>query len=139
MQLHSTLIAALLSTTALAAPTVKSAIAKRSQWHIQNMTHACDPTDKSCEWDFDLDTGAEAVAHCTIAVNASPVRQPDFTLEPCKQFTVSAGWSGQFGPGNGFTTVADHRAGLIIFAGYSDANRAGDGTYPDIDSEVSTI
>ena len=47
-------------------------------------------------------------------------------------FTVGSGWSGQFGPGNGFTTFSVVRGGLIAYPAYRDVQLAnGKSVRPD--------
>ena len=45
----------------------------------------------------------------------------------CGAYTVTSGWSGQFGEGNGFTTlsVVDQAKKLIVWPAYTDKQLAG--------------
>jgi hypothetical protein len=52
----------------------------------------------------------------------SPASQTDSSGNVCGGYTVGTGWSGQFGAGNGFTTlsVVKNAKKLIIYPSYTD-------------------
>jgi hypothetical protein len=51
----------------------------------------------------------------------------------CGSYTVTSGWSGQFGAGNGFTVLAvkDTTANLIAYPSYTDNQLAGGAVVAD--------
>ncbi|KAK4208559.1 hypothetical protein QBC37DRAFT_296438 [Rhypophila decipiens] len=127
----STIFMTLLSASgALAAPAVGavSAMAAVPQWTIKSYTRTCDKSDLSCAVKFSVDTkiaGAPVTA-CNFTLKktgATPASQAPIDNVTCGPFKVGSGWSGQFGPGNGFTTlsVVDFSKKLIVWPSYSDA------------------
>lgn len=123
MQLSQVLFATLLASIASAAPaaTSKSMMAADSQWTITNMVRNCNSDDTQCTWDFGIDAN-EATTNCTLVVNGSPASQTNGGPATCGDYTVTSGWSGQFGPGNGFTTLAvvDQKTHQIAWPAYTD-------------------
>lgn len=127
----TTLIPAFLSATALAAPTVARAetvsmMAEATTWTIQSLSRVCNDADTSCTWSFGIYNG-NATTPCTEVVTGSPASQTNGGPATCGAYTVTSGWSGQFGAGNGFTTfaVVDYAAGLIVYPAYTDKQVAG--------------
>jgi len=59
-------------------------------------------------------------------VNGNPATQANFNGITCGGYTVSGGWSGQFGPGNGFTTLAvvNNAKRQIAYPAYTDSELA---------------
>ncbi|KAI1777225.1 small secreted protein [Hypoxylon cercidicola] len=147
MQFTNVLLAALLSATALAAPTppaAKSAMADVAQWTIEGMKRVCDGADTSCTWTFAVDTHAGAPTPCSFVVKggAKPASQTDSSGNVCGPYTVSSGWSGQFGPDNGFTTlsVVDFSKKLIVWPAYTDKQLAGGAVVsPDLSFAPTTM
>ncbi|KAI1820934.1 surface protein 1 [Xylaria intraflava] len=143
MQLTSTLLA-LFSTSALAA--TKSTFAS-TEWTVQSLSRVCDSTDVSCKWTFGINTntaGLNATA-CSYTVNATdlaPASQANGAAGICGPYTITSGWSGQFGAGQGFTvlSIVDYAKKLIIYAGYTD-NMVANGTVvnPDLSFPVQTL
>ncbi|KAF4592245.1 hypothetical protein GQ602_002544 [Ophiocordyceps camponoti-floridani] len=125
MQLTSTLLASLLAaTTAVAAP-AKSMMAATPQWTIERMKRVCNENNTQCTWTFKIDTHEIKKTDCTLTVNATAnVRASRAEGKPttCGVFTVTSGWSGQFGEGQGFTvlSVVDKNKRLIIWPSYTD-------------------
>ncbi|KAI1087134.1 small secreted protein [Rostrohypoxylon terebratum] len=126
MKFTTTAITSLLAAVALAAPTpspeVKSAMADVDQWTIESMQRVCDAADTSCTWSFRVNTHVGDATPCSFTVKGSPASQTDSSGNICGPYTVGSGWSGQFGPGNGFTTlsVVDYAAKLIVWPAYTD-------------------
>ncbi|XXG95785.1 hypothetical protein Hte_002056 [Hypoxylon texense] len=150
MKFTSALLATLLSATALAAPTPaasKSAMADVAQWTITSLKRVCDAADTSCTWSFGIDThaaGGAAATPCTFTVKsgALPASQTDSSGNVCGAYTVGSGWSGQFGPGNGFTTlsVVDYASKLIVWPAYTDKQLAGGAVVtPDLSFAPTSI
>ena len=124
MQFTSTLLAAVLAATAaVAAPTpaVKSMMVN-GQWTINGFTRTCDDADTSCEYRFGINRNDGTLAPiCDYTVTGAPASQAPANGIVCGAFTVSSAWSGQFGPGNGFTTFAVVADREIIYPAYSDS------------------
>lgn len=134
MKISSALVA-LLSTVALAAPTpdaepidalverqsgAVSMMAAVPQWTIQKMKRVC--ASGTCTWTFSINDHVAAPTACTFKVKGKPASQTDSTGHVCGGYTVSTGWSGQFGAGNGFTTLAvvNNAKKQIIYPAYTD-------------------
>ncbi|KAL4877607.1 hypothetical protein BJY04DRAFT_221979 [Aspergillus karnatakaensis] len=124
------LIAALtLSTGTLAAPAPsesKSMMVSNTQWTITNLKRVCTAADTKCTWAFGINNGA-ATTPCTYVVNGSPASQANGGPGTCGKYTVTSGWSGQFGPNNGFTTlsVVNQDSRQIVWPAYTDAQVKG--------------
>ncbi|KAH7024895.1 uncharacterized protein B0I36DRAFT_332186 [Microdochium trichocladiopsis] len=103
------------------------------QWTIESMKRTCDAKDTSCVWSFGIQNnrvaGAAAIP-CTFTVKAGakPASQTDVAGIKCAFFTVSEGWSDQFGLENAFTTlsIANFDTRLIAFPAYT-AKELADG------------
>ena len=128
MKFTSAFIAAILSTVALAAPAelverqdeAVSMMAAAPQWTIKNMKRVC--ASGACTWTFGIDAKTGTVTPCNFVVKGSPASQTDSAGNRCGGYTVGTGWSGQFGTGNGFTTlsVVNNAKKLIIYPSYTD-------------------
>ena len=99
-----------------------SAMADIPQWKITAFTRSCNAGDTSCTISFGIDTQTAPVTSCTYVVTGSPASQASTNGLTCGPYTISSGWSGQFGPNNGFTTwsVVDWSKHLIVWPAYSD-------------------
>ncbi|KAI0173483.1 small secreted protein [Hypoxylon sp. FL1284] len=148
MQFTSTILAALLSGTALAAPApsaAKSAMADVAQWTIEGMKRVCDAQDTTCTWSFAVDTHTAAATPCsfTVKAGAKPASQTDSTAGTvCGPYTVTSGWSDQFGLDNAFTTLAvvDYEHKLIVWPAYTDKQLAGGAVVtPDLSFAPTTM
>ncbi|KAI0477884.1 small secreted protein [Xylariaceae sp. FL0804] len=158
MQLSTSLIAAILSATAsLAAPTASSssttggaksmaaaaAAAVPAQWTIVSMRRVCDAADTSCAWHFAINNNDNtSLVTCSFTVAGAPASQTASSGNACGQYTVGTGWSGQFGAGQGFTTlsVVDRAAGLIAYPSYGDkALVGGKVVKPDASFKVQAL
>ncbi|CAI7603638.1 unnamed protein product [Penicillium crustosum] len=120
----------LLASSAFAAPadtSVKSMMADSPQWTLQNTKRVCNPEDTSCTWTFGIYPGAGDATPCTYVVAGSPASRANGGPAACGGFTVTSGWSGQFGEENGFTTlsVVDNASKQIIWPAYTDKQLAG--------------
>lgn len=131
MQLTTILTSALLSATALAVPTQartdsKAVRAAAATWTIEGTKRVCNTADTSCTWTFGVNNGT-GTTQCTEVVTGSPASQTNGGPATCGVYTVTSGWSGQFGAGNGFTTfaVVNYGADLIVFPAYTDTQVAG--------------
>ena len=116
------------SSNVLAAPALDtraesvSAMAEVPQWTIKSFTRTCNAGDTSCTVSFGIDTHTTPVTSCSYTVTGSPASQTSTNGITCGPYTISSGWSGVFGPGNGFTTwsVADWSKRLITWPAYAD-------------------
>ncbi|KAI0973367.1 hypothetical protein F4678DRAFT_426532 [Xylaria arbuscula] len=124
MQFSAAAIAAILS-----ASSVFAAPAAIPDWTLKSVKRVCNAADTSCTWSFGINTNTGgATTQCSFAVTGSPADQGNTSgTKTCGVFSVTAGWSGQFGPGNGFTTLAvhDNANGQIAWPAYTDSQLAG--------------
>lgn len=137
MRFTPIIAAGLAAPLATAAPTTRSdgAVSMMAtaipEWTIESANRACNADDSACVWSFGIqtNTGAASVP-CSFTVNAAdgkPASQTDAAGIACGAFTVSEGWSSQFGIENAFTTlsVADFASRLIAYPAYTDKELAG--------------
>lgn len=116
------------ASSALAAPAVEaraevvSAMAAAPQWIIQGFTRTCNAADTSCTVSFAVNTQQSPATACSYTITGSPASQAPANGVTCGPYTISSGWSGQFGPGNGFTTwsVVNYNQRLIVWPAYND-------------------
>ena len=126
MQITKTLFATLFAaSTAIAAPITadKSMMAAVPEWTITDVRRVCDKKDTQCTWTFGVDTHLAAPTSCTYVVKAAAhASQASGGPATCGPYTITSSWSGQFGPGNGFTTfaVVDQAKKLITWPAYTD-------------------
>ncbi|KFH41657.1 hypothetical protein ACRE_076110 [Hapsidospora chrysogenum ATCC 11550] len=123
------LLTTLLATSALAAPAPEPATGVKSMataatWTIENMKRTCNKADTSCAWSFTINAGGAKTA-CSYNVKKSgktPASRSPNKGTDCGVYTVTSGWSGQFGEGNGFTTlsVVNNPKRLIAWPAYTD-------------------
>ncbi|KAL1631100.1 hypothetical protein SLS56_004627 [Neofusicoccum ribis] len=122
----STLFLALTAaaTTTLAAPVeleAKLMTATASQWTITGFTRTCNAADTSCHVAFGVNRNdGSAVQQCGYDVTGAPASRTDYNSVGCGAYTISSGWSGQFGPDAGFTTLAVTDRKQIIYPAYTD-------------------
>ncbi|KAI1106765.1 hypothetical protein F4804DRAFT_285035 [Jackrogersella minutella] len=132
MQLFTTAILTILSASASLAAPLSMAAPNAAEWTITSLSRACDDGDKTCVWKFGVDTGEDGVAATSVAnytVNATdsaPASRAIGGPQTFGNFTVTSTWSGQFGEGEGFTTlsVIDYAKGLIVYPAYKDTQLA---------------
>ncbi|KAK5170936.1 uncharacterized protein LTR77_004080 [Saxophila tyrrhenica] len=133
MKFTTSILAAVLSTAAFASPVeieardtpaVDMMVAAAPQWTIESMKRVC--ASGTCNWSFKIDNHVAAPVTCKFSVKGSPATQTDSSGNQCGIYTVSTGWSGQFGAGNGFTTLAvvDNNKKQIIYPAYTDKQLA---------------
>ncbi|ETS73915.1 hypothetical protein PFICI_13781 [Pestalotiopsis fici W106-1] len=97
-----------------------------SEWTIRRLQRKCYKNNQICVWKFGIDCGHDRVTKCYFVVNSlgrnKTATETDSPDHVCGRFTVSSGWSGQFGPGNGFSVLAlvDNESQLIAWPSYSD-------------------
>ncbi|KAI1278217.1 hypothetical protein F5Y07DRAFT_69035 [Xylaria sp. FL0933] len=122
MQFTTATIAAILSASSVFAAPVAI-----PNWTMTGLKRVCNTADTSCTWSFGIQTNTGAAATpCSFVITGTPASHSDLTaMKTCGTFGVTAGWSGQFGPG--FTTLAVHNNanGQIAWPAYTDAELAG--------------
>lgn len=122
MQFTTATIAAILSATSvIAAP------AAIPSWTMTGLTRVCNAADTSCTWTFGINTNTgAAVTPCSFSITGSPASSSDTSgTKACGTFSVSAGWSGQFGPGYTTLAVFNNANNQIAWPSYTDAELAG--------------
>ena len=152
MKFTAAAITAILPLAALSSPTKRAGAVSMSadvpQWTMQTFKRACDDADTSCTWSFGINANnGGAAAPCEFTVKALPdgtpaSRAPQTDGVACGAYTVTSGWSGQFGEDNGFTTlsVVDWGNQLISWPSYSDKDLAGGKVVsPDRSFDVSKL
>lgn len=126
MQL-TTIFAAVMAaaSTAYAAPAAEAdAAAAKSMmsggsWTIENFKRTCGPKGKLCTYDYGINANGQ-VQHCNYEVGGSPASRASYNNVKCGPYTVSSNWSGQFGEGQGFQTLAIVNGKQIIYPAYTD-------------------
>lgn len=132
MKFSIAVVATLLSATGMAAPANEvSMMAASPKWTIQSLNRDCNKADTSCTWNFKIKIGKGPATTCKYIVKSTKkakASKADGGRAPCgKDFTITSGWSGQFGPNNGFTTLAvvSTSEKQIIYPSYNDKQLAG--------------
>ncbi|RGP70923.1 small secreted [Fusarium sporotrichioides] len=131
MKFTTSLFALAAATGAVAAPSAPldavSMMAATPMWTIESMQRTCDKPDTTCTWNFKINTGSGAATACKYVVKASKnASQANGGPAKCGTFTITSGWSGQFGPDNGFTTLSVVSSKKqIVYPSYTDKQLAG--------------
>lgn len=127
----ATFITTLLATSALAAPApaadVKS-MATSATWTVEGLKRVCNSADTSCAWTFTVNSGTKTACSFTVKKSGStPASQAPNKGSTCGPYTVTSGWSGQFGKDQGFTTlsVVNTSKKQIAWPAYTDKQLAG--------------
>ncbi|KAL2822758.1 hypothetical protein BDW59DRAFT_149103 [Aspergillus cavernicola] len=125
--LSQVVLAALSCSAALAAPApAKSMMVANSEWTIESLKRVCNSADTECTWTFGINPGSGST-DCTYVVEGSPASQASGGPSTCGDYTITSGWSDQFGAENGFTTLSVVNEGTrqIVWPAYNDAQLAG--------------
>ncbi len=146
MQLPTSLLlaATLAAIPALAAPVAPAksmAVADAAEWTIETFTRTCADTS-FCDYYFFVDTHVSAVPTCNYRIwaNGAIAQNTNYNGISCGVFTISSGWSGQFGPGNGFSTLAVTDGHNIVYPAYTDNQLVnGQAVSPDQSYPVQVI
>lgn len=131
MQVTQLLLSTLFASSAvLAAPAAGvSMMSSGPEWTIEDMKRVCNSDDTLCTWTFGIDDGSDEVTPCTYVVKAdSDASRADGGPSACGDFTITSGWSGQFGEDHGFTTLSvvnDETPRQIIWPAYTDKQLEG--------------
>ncbi|KAL8676300.1 MAG: hypothetical protein Q9186_007172, partial [Xanthomendoza sp. 1 TL-2023] len=130
MQFSTVFLAALTAIRALSAPApateVSMMAAAAPQWTIKSFVRTCNATNTSCKYSCTIDTHVGAATPCTYTVTGNPAARASYNNVQCGAFTISSNWSGQFGPNNGFQTLAVVKGRTIVYPAYTD-NQLMDG------------
>ena len=82
-----------------------------------------------CIWTFGINThDGSKVTQCKFVHNGKPASDTDGGPAKCGDFTVTSGWSDQFGKENAFTVLAvnNYSKRLQIFPSYTDKQIKGE-------------
>ncbi|KYK57359.1 hypothetical protein DCS_04368 [Drechmeria coniospora] len=147
MQLTQTLVATLMAaSTAFAAPTgqgeVMARAANGAQWTIRDLRRVCAQDDSSCTWTFGIDArDGTATTGCKYVVAAAHASRANGGPATCGDYTITSGWSGQFGEGNGFTTFSViNKKKQIAWPAYTDKSvQTGGVVKPDLSFDVKVL
>ena len=130
-KMHFTTVLSLLAgtSTALAMPRAESVAARFTpatptpDWVVQDFTRTCNAADTSCEVKLTINSQGSRPSTCRYSIKGNPASRADRTNVDCGIYKVSSGWSGQFGPKNGFTTwaIVDEAKRLRIWPAYADS------------------
>jgi hypothetical protein len=110
MQYFITILSLLANTAVHAVPVldarVVSAVADIPPWTIGSFTRTCNAADTSCIVSFTINANLGALpSSCTYNVTGTPASQTRTQGLHSGPYMIGSSWSGQFGPGNGFTVV----------------------------------
>ncbi|CEI59931.1 hypothetical protein FVEN_g8265 [Fusarium venenatum] len=128
MKFTAALIALVSATGVVAAPAADSIsmMAASPQWTIKSLNRVCDKTDSTCTWNFKINTGSGSDTPCKYVIKAKNASKANGGPIKCGTFTITSGWSGQFGADKGFTTVSVvSNQKQIIYPSYTDKHLAG--------------
>ena len=92
--------------------------ASANEWTIESFTRTCTSDNTTCDISFTIDTGS--TTPCSYSVNGQPATTQSYSGQVCGAYTISSGWSGQFGVDNGFTTLSVTDQTNIIYPAYTD-------------------
>jgi hypothetical protein len=94
-------------------------------WTFTNAKRTCGSQNLQCTWSFGIVSSA-GTTQCSFNLKGNPAYKAPGS-GTCGPYTVSSGWSDQFGVENAFTTiaVADHAKKLIAYPAYTDKEVAG--------------
>ncbi|GKT49670.1 uncharacterized protein ColSpa_09851 [Colletotrichum spaethianum] len=119
----------LFSALAAAAAVSGSPVAKREvksmmaagvvEWTIESFVRTCNAENTSCDYSFTIDTHITAPTACKFTTTGSPASRAASNAK-CGAYTVTSGWSGQFGEDAGFTTFSVTDQKLIVWPAYTD-------------------
>ncbi|KAL0934645.1 uncharacterized protein CTRU02_211444 [Colletotrichum truncatum] len=124
MQITNLFLSALAAATAVSGSPVakresKSMMAAVPEWTIEKFTRSCNAEDTSCDYSFTINTHTADPTPCKFTTTGSPASRAASNAK-CGAYTVTSGWSGQFGPDAGFTTFSVTDQKLIVWPAYTD-------------------
>lgn len=138
MQFTTVFLSALAAVGSMAAPVepraeAVSMMAQATTWTITGAKRVVNADNTQTTWSFGVNNGQTTTA-CTEVINGAKSSTLNGGPVTCGPYTVTSGWSDQFGPGNEFTTfaVVDYAAKLIVYPAYTDKEVAsGNVVTPD--------
>ncbi|KAK2051349.1 hypothetical protein LY76DRAFT_651362 [Colletotrichum caudatum] len=99
---------------------VKSMMAAgAAEWTIEAFVRTCNAENTSCDYGFTINTYTTDPTVCKFTTTGSPASRAPSNAK-CGVYTVTSGWSGQFGEDAGFTTFSVTDQKLIIWPAYTD-------------------
>ena len=123
MHFQTILIAAMAALPAMSAPAPveKSMMAAAApQWTIKSFLRTCNTANTSCKYSFSIDTHTAPATPCSYTAVGNPASRVSYNNKKCGPYTISSNWSGQFGPNNGFQTLAVVNGKTIVYPAYTD-------------------
>ncbi|KAI4215219.1 MAG: hypothetical protein LQ349_009170, partial [Xanthoria aureola] len=124
MQLSTILLMAVAAIPSFATPASASSLSMMASdaplWTIKSFLRTCNAPDTSCAYSFSIDTYSSTATPCTYTVTGSLASRAAYNSVQCGPFVVSSTWSGQFGPNEGFQTLAVVQGKTIIYPAYLD-------------------
>lgn len=118
------------ASTAFAAPTAPvdaqtETIATRGApppWIIKSFKRSCNSADTECWVSFGVDTQLSPVVNCSYGVKGTQASRKSTDSISCGPYTISSGWNGSFGAGNGFTTwaITNQAEHAVAWPSYAD-------------------
>ncbi|KAK2603734.1 hypothetical protein QQS21_004110 [Conoideocrella luteorostrata] len=95
------------------------------QWIIEGVQRTCNTADTECKWTFEINPvifSKTPVHFITKSSGSTPASRNIGESQNFGDYTISSGWSGQFGLDKGFTTlsVIDHKNRRIAWPAYAD-------------------
>ncbi|KAK1994144.1 hypothetical protein LX36DRAFT_219864 [Colletotrichum falcatum] len=125
MQITNVFLSMLAATTAvfgspLTKREVKSMMAAgAAEWTIETFTRTCNAEDTSCDYSCVINTHTSNPTACKFTTTGSPASRASSNAM-CGVYTITSGWSGQFGDDAGFTVFSITDQKLIIWPAYTD-------------------
>ena len=91
-------------------------------WIIKLFKRSCNAADTECWVSFGVDTQLSPVVNCSYGVKGTQASRRSTDSISCGPYTISSGWNGSFGAGNGFTTwaIANHGQAIVAWPSYAD-------------------
>ncbi|KAL8851012.1 MAG: hypothetical protein Q9221_004095 [Calogaya cf. arnoldii] len=138
MHFSTVILAALTAIPALSAPAtaVSMMAATTPQWTIKSFIRTCNDANTSCNHSFSIDTHVGAATPCSYTVTGNPASRASYNDIQCGAYTISSTWSGQFGPNEGFQTLAVVQGRTIVYPAYTD-NQLANGKVVSPDQSYS--
>lgn len=132
MQITQTIATIFLAATAASAAPAAAGVqsmATNTEWTFKSAKRSCDKADNTCTWKWTVDDHVKPI-DCTFVTKRNgntPASQAiNQGPQKCGNYVTTSNWSGQFGPGNGFTAfaVVDQTRKVKAFPAYNDKELA---------------
>ncbi|KAK1566220.1 uncharacterized protein LY79DRAFT_529212 [Colletotrichum navitas] len=89
------------------------------EWTIETFIRTCNSKNTACDYSFTINTHMTGPTACKFTTTGSPASRAPSNAK-CGAYTVTSGWSGQFGDDAGFTTFSVTDQKLIVWPAYTD-------------------